>query len=201
MALGDLAAGRDRHGRGPPRWPGDRPGRLGERVLHPSRRQGHRRADGGRPAPPAGQGRLRTLVTPDPHRGSNGSVPASTAAAAPSTGITAPFTYDAASDSSHPTTAATSSARAARRAGTSDVTSESASPTGSPPRSAPKAAISSSAISVIVQPRHTTLAPSPWCAWSTASDWVSTVSHHLDLQPGQVHAQAQVRAAAADTEL
>ncbi len=96
-------------------------------------------------------------------RGSNGSVPTSTAAAAPSTGITAPFTYEAASDSSHTTTDATSSAAAARRAGTSAVTSSYASATDSP-RDEPNSAISESAISVTVQPGHTTLARRPAAA-------------------------------------
>ncbi len=47
------------------------------------------------------------------------------------------------------------------------------------PRDSPNAVISSSAISVIVHPGHTTLARSPAWAWSTASDWVSMVSPAL----------------------
>src|SRR6185312_6459036 len=64
------------------------------------------------------------------------------------------------------------------------------------PRGAPKAAISESAISVTVHPGQTTLARSPWWAWSTASDWVSIASPALVTAYPPISAEA--RSAATD---
>ena len=81
------------------------------------------RADAVVPAVVAALTAAARATRPRLTRGSNGAVPDVDGDGCPSTGITAPLTYDAASESSQAITAATSSAWAGLRCGTSAVTS------------------------------------------------------------------------------
>ena len=105
-------------------------------------------------------------------------MPTSTIVWPPSTGITAPFTYDASSESSQATVPATSSGELGRRSGTSCVTVAYASSRVP----SPSASISSSAMGVRTQPGQTQFARTPSGPWSRAMHCVSIASAAFDEQ-------------------
>ena len=111
----------------------------------------------------------------------NASVPTSTVVWPPSTGSTAPLTYDASAESSQATAPRSPPAMLGRRSGTSARHRRVRPPRGESSR-APSASISPSAIGVRTQPGQTQFARTPAGPWSRAMHCVSIASAAFDEQ-------------------